>query len=161
MRDFDIEEWKEHPELALVIEEYSPVNRKPTLWPVLNSSYVFDNYIVLQLDAEAIPYEIDEVILSDDRGAIYDKAKDLIGYLMFAPVARELWGITFQYENEDGFILRRLLESSPTFEFPYFNTQQEAFTWISTHDIRKYVNEDYVTEQCSKPQARLIDSWIE
>lgn len=161
MRDFDFDEWVKNPELKLLIEECVDNGIEPQRWSVLEAKPEFEEYIVLKIDTNEMEYSISEITTSDDRGTIYDSNGSLIGYLKFAPVTRELWGITFQYENEDGNLFRRLLEGSSKIGFPYFSSQREAFAWITTNDIKKYVSDGFDSERCTLPMAKLIDTWIE
>lgn len=163
MRHFDVKEWRKYPRTPLVIEEYKKEGdpEVPLQWPVLNSQPTFDNYIAIQVNPDLMGGNINSVIIPDQNGGIYNFDKHLIGYLRFLPIVMELWGITFQYENEDGQIFRRLMEGNPKFTYPFFESQLAAFTWLSKFHFYEFINDDYNKEKCSFPLPKLIDCWLE
>ena len=66
----------------------------------------------------------------------------------------ELWGVTFEFENVDGSVLRILATSDNLF----FKSRQEAEQWIAEHPYKDF-DEGYDNDYCSNPRPVLLDRW--
>jgi hypothetical protein len=70
---------------------------------------------------------------------------------------KELWGVTFDYEEESGTITRRL---AVTDCYDLFQSRAEAEKWIVDHSDGSY-DSDFDPAYCRNPQTVLIDKWKE
>jgi hypothetical protein len=79
-------------------------------------------------------------------------------YIDLCPkIEKELWGVTFNYEEIGGEITRKL---AVTDCYDFFNSKAEAEKWIADHHDGSY-DSDLEKEYCSAPKAVLIDKWKE
>ncbi len=75
-------------------------------------------------------------------------------YIDTARTDMELWGVTFEFENVDGSVLRILATSDNLF----FKSRQEAEQWIAEHPYKDF-DEGYDNDYCSNPRPVLLDRW--
>ena len=114
---------------------------------------IIDGYGVMDVTGMNNPGDLVEQLKSD----FTDYLEESVFIDLCPKTEKELWGVTFEFEEENGRKTRRLAVTDCD---DLFETKQEAEKWISEHKDGSY-DSDFDAEYSGSPKVVLIDKWRE